>query len=116
MEREIVERCTDLLRVLIHLCLYRSLVCEAEIQPYTEFQRVVRSRTLSWMEDFFIQWIENGIEEPNLTVNAIAFDALLFYFRKFKGKYTWILRLFAVIPVSLFFIIYIPKVFIWLLQ
>ncbi|VXB26916.1 conserved membrane hypothetical protein [Exiguobacterium sp. 8H] len=65
---------------------------------------------------FFKQWIENGIVEPNLTANAIAFGALLFYFRKFKGKYTWILRLFAVIPVSLFFIIYIPKVFSWLLQ
>ena len=89
MEREIVERCTDVLRALIHLSLYRSLGCEAEVQPYTKFQRVVRPRTLSCMEDFF-QWIENGIEEPNLTANAIAFGALLFYFRKFKGKYTWI--------------------------
>ena len=65
---------------------------------------------------FFMQWIENGIEEPNLTANAITFGALLFYFRKFKGKYTWILRLFAVIPISLFFIIYIPRVLSWFFQ
>lgn len=65
---------------------------------------------------FFMQWMENKIEEPNLTANAITFGAFLFYFRKFKGKYTWILRLFALIPVGLFFIIYIPKVLSWFLQ
>lgn len=65
---------------------------------------------------FFMQWLENKIEEPNLTANSITFGALLYYFRKFKGKYTWILRLFALIPVGLFFIIYIPKVLSWFLQ
>lgn len=65
---------------------------------------------------FFMQWMENKIEEPNLTANAITFGALMFYFGKFKGKYTWILRLFALIPVGLFFIIYIPKVLSWFLQ
>lgn len=64
----------------------------------------------------FIQMIENNIEEPNVTANAITFAALLFYFRKFKGIYTWIVRLFAVIPVSIFFIIYIPKVFSWFFE
>lgn len=65
---------------------------------------------------FFKQWIENGIEEPNLTANAITFGALLFYSRKLKSRTMLVLRLLAMIPVSLFFIMYIPQFFSWFFQ
>ncbi len=62
---------------------------------------------------FLMQMIENNIEEPNVTANAITFGALLFYSRKLKSRTMSVLRLLAMIPISLFFIIYIPKLFSW---
>ncbi len=65
---------------------------------------------------FFNQWIEINIEEPNVTANAITFGALLFYSRKLKSRIMWVLRLIAMIPVSLFFIMYIPQFLSWLFR
>lgn len=88
MEREIVELRPHVLRNLIHLCLHSSLVCEVEIQSYTEFGESFALESFPGWKAFFMQMIENNIEEPNVTANAITVGALLFYFRKFKSKYT----------------------------
>lgn len=55
-----------------------------------------------------------NMEEPNVTGDAIAYGALLFYTRNFNGWYIWVLRVISIVPVSLFFIKYIPVVFQWL--
>lgn len=34
--------------------------------------------------------------------------------RKYNGWYMWVLRAFAIVPVSLFFVKYVPIVFNWL--
>ncbi len=65
---------------------------------------------------FLMQMIENNIGEPNLTANAITFGALLFYSRQLKSRIMWVLRLLAMIPVSLFFIMYIPQFLSWLFR
>lgn len=58
--------------------------------------------------------IAQGMEEPDVTGNAVTYSALIFFTRKYNGWYMWVFRAFAIVPVSLFFVKYIPIVFNWL--
>ncbi|MFN3633847.1 hypothetical protein [Exiguobacterium profundum] len=55
-----------------------------------------------------------NMEEPNLTGNTIGYGALLYFTRKLNGWYMWVLRAYAIVLISPFFIKYIPVVFQWL--
>lgn len=56
------------------------------------------------------------ITEPRLTGNAISHGLLLYFIRKLNGWYMWPVRLLLGISVILFFIVYIPVFFEWILH
>ncbi|UTT44253.1 hypothetical protein [Exiguobacterium aurantiacum] len=73
--------------------------------------------TASFGIDSFPGWpafINQMIHGPNVTQHALLHAVILFWMRKDKARYMWLLKVPSLFFVSLFFIKYVPVVFNWL--